>query len=205
MNEYQEEHLAAFRAVRTYRAAIDAKGRAAIDAAIGPYLDFRRETAAFQERYFGGYCTKTCFTDNWSACCAREGIVAFFADVVINVWTSGAAGLDAIEAALQTENRGIKCIYLTPAGCLWHTKPIVCEMFLCETAETAVFKEFPEARVKWKSLWTRKEEFTWPDRPVLFDTLENIFREAGVSAPLMYFHESPGLLRVKKKAGLPLE
>jgi len=44
--------------------------------------------------------------------------------------------------------------------------------------------------------------FKWPDRPVLFDTLEKLFLDAGFHSPLMYLHTSPGLLRVKQQAGL---
>ena len=44
----------------------------------------------------------------------------------------------------------------------------------------------------------REKAFRWPDQPVLFDDIEAVFLNAGLSSPLMYLHNSPGLLRVKK-------
>ncbi|MGD2030721.1 MAG: hypothetical protein PVG86_12380, partial [Desulfobacterales bacterium] len=52
----------------------------------------------------------------------------------------------------------------------------------------------------WNELKQRKKIYTWPDRPVLFDDLERYFMNAGYSSPLMYLHNSPGLLRIKKQA-----
>jgi len=83
---------------------------------------------------------------------------------------------------------------------LWRIKPIVCEMFLCNAAEKAVLKENPITQKRWEALVRQKKDFTWPDRPVLFDTLEQICIEAGYTSPLMYLHNSPGLLRLKQKA-----
>ena len=70
-------------------------------------------------------------------------------------------------------------------------------MFLCENAKDEVFAKTPPAREKWEKLKEREKAFTWPDRPVLFDELERYFIDAGYSSPLMYMHNSPGLLRVK--------
>jgi hypothetical protein len=36
---------------------------------------------------------------------------------------------------------------------------------------------------------------------VLFDDLEAFFIDCGCTSPLMYLHNSPGLLRVKQKRG----
>jgi hypothetical protein len=41
--------------------------------------------------------------------------------------------------------------------------------------------------------------YTWPSRPVLFDKLEELFIQEGFDSPIMYFHHSPGLLRLKAK------
>jgi len=51
-------------------------------------------------------------------------------------------------------------------------------------------------------LEAERQHFTWPDRPVLFDDLESYFLKTGCRSPLMYLHNSPGLLRIKQKAGL---
>ena len=64
----------------------------------------------------------------------------------------------------------------------------------------AVLKENPVARKRWDALVRQKKDYTWLDRPVLFDTLEQICIEAGYTSPLMFLHNSPGLLRVKRQA-----
>ena len=50
------------------------------------------------------------------------------------------------------------------------------------------------------ALAQERKRFTWPDRPVLFDDLEQYFMDAGCTSPHMYLHNSPGLLRVKQMA-----
>jgi len=52
---------------------------------------------------------------------------------------------------------------------------------------------------RWQKLQRQEKSFTKPDRPVLFDDLERFFIERGYESPLMFFHHSPGLLRLKKK------
>ncbi|MGD9244161.1 MAG: hypothetical protein PVH36_04470, partial [Desulfobacterales bacterium] len=108
--------------------------------------------------------------------------------------------IDALLATLQKPNTGFKCIYLGNNGCMWRVKPIVCEMFLCEQAKKEVFGEKAWTEDAWNELKQRKKLYTWPDRPVLFDDLERYFMDAGYSSPLMYLHNSPGLLRIKKQA-----
>lgn len=121
----------------------------------------------------------------------------FFADMVANVLTSSVTELDAMEGLLSEDPGGWKCVYLTNEGCAWHLKPIVCEMFMCEHAKDALSKNDPLLMAQWNGLRKKEKQFTWPDRPVLFDELEEIFIKTGLDSPLMYFHKSPGLLRVK--------
>ena len=96
----------------------------------------------------------------------------------------------------------MKCIYLGPTGCRWRIKPIVCEMFLCDRAEKTVFEGHPHCKEEWTALNRRKKDFTWPDRPVLFDRLEKVFLDLGYHSTLMHLNFSPGLRMVKKKAGI---
>jgi len=74
-------------------------------------------------------------------------------------------------------------------------------MFLCDAAKKEVFGKNPQARKRWEAFQKQKQCFTWPDRRILFDTLEQYFMDAGYTSPLMYLHNSPGLLRVKQQAG----
>jgi hypothetical protein len=120
--------------------------------------------------------------------------------VVINVLVSSDDEIDRLLEALQAPNSGLKCVYLGNKGCLWRVKPIVCEMFLCEDARKTVFGKALDAKAQWERLRRREKRYTWPDRPVLFDDLETLFIEAGHDSNLMYFHNSPGLLKVKSKA-----
>ena len=83
---------------------------------------------------------------------------------------------------------------------MWRVKPIVCEMFLCDQAIKSVFDEKPQLHKEWKALEQERKFFAWPDKPVIFDMLESIFIAAGYHSSLMYMHNSPGLLRVKKIA-----
>ncbi len=198
MNDYQQEHRETFSIVQTHLAAVSAAERDRLKAMISDYLSFREEANAFLSDYFGNVCTRKCYESRLSACCSREGIIAFFADVAVNVLVSSNEDIALLLAVLQKPNTGFKCIYLGEKGCMWQIKPIVCEMFLCDTAEAEVFGKRPGGRVLWEKLKKHKQQYLWPDRPVLFDMLEQYFMDAGHSSPLMYFHNSPGLLRVKR-------
>ncbi|MDL2275830.1 hypothetical protein LJC22_06870, partial [Desulfosarcina sp. OttesenSCG-928-G10] len=81
-------------------------------------------------------------------------------------------------------------------------RPIVCAMFLCDRAMDAVFLKAPDARTHWEDLRCREKDFKWPDQPVLFDHLEKVFLDLGLRSSLMHLNFSPGLLNVKRKAGL---
>jgi hypothetical protein len=167
---------------------------------IKTYLRFRGEVDHFLDTYFSALCTRACYENRQSACCSREGITTFFADVVINLLLSNDKDIEALLGALKKPDQGAKCVYLGQNGCLWHVKPIVCEMFLCRRARQDVFSQNPLALKTWKKLRLREKRYTWPSRPVLFDRLEGYFREKGVCSSLMYFHNSPGLMRVKAQA-----
>ncbi len=189
--------------VRTFLKRLSEREKCGLMEAIAPYLKFRADVEDFQNRHFSKICIQKCFTDRTSACCNREGIATFFADIVLNALVSTDRELDELERTLYHDRGGFKCVYLTRKGCVWRLKPIVCEMFLCDHAKEAVFVSNPRLRKCWEALCLREKQFTWPDRPVLFDELEKIFIEAGYDSALMYCHKSPGLLRVK--AGMSRE
>jgi hypothetical protein len=202
MSDYQVEQMEALSLVRLHLKTLSRSEKEKLRALIAGYLEFRREVDRFLDARFGRVCDRSCYQSRLSACCSREGIITFFADVVINLLLSEEAEVEALVKVLNAENTGFKCAYLGPAGCLWRVKPIVCQMFLCEPAKARVFSEHPEAEADWQKLECRRKEFTWPDRPVLFDAIEKYFIAAGCASPLMYLHQSPGLLRVKRKAGI---
>ena len=200
MNSYQKEQSDALYMVRSHLSTFSSKERQKLESDVAGYLSFREKVGSFLSTHFSGVCTQKCYKSRLSACCTREGIITFFADVVINALISQDREIDLLLKVLKKPNNGFKCIYLGEKGCLWRLKPIVCEMFLCDPAKKKVFIENPLARDKWDELNKRKKMFTWPDRPVLFDVLEKYFMDAGYSSSLMYMHNSPGLLRVKRRA-----
>jgi len=203
MNSYQQEQAESLAMVQRCLTTLSASERQALEVKISDYLLFRNEVDTFLSDHFSNLCTKKCYQNKLSACCSREGIITFFGDMVVNTLLSCNKEIDALVEVLQKPNTGFKCIYLGNNGCMWRVKPIVCEMFLCEQAKKEVFREKAWAEDAWEELKQRKKLYTWPDRPVLFDDLERYFMDAGYSSPLMYLHNSPGLLRVKQLGTSP--
>lgn len=199
MSSYQKEQAETLSLVQRHITTLSVRERQKLESEVSDYLSFRNEVDVFLCEHFSNICTLKCYQNKVSACCSREGIITFFGDLVVNVLVSTYTEISALMMVLQKRNRGFKCIYLGNHGCMWRVKPIVCEMFLCEQAKKEVFKEKPLAQL-WDELKQRKNRYMWPDRPVLFEALERHFIDAGYSSPLMYMHNSPGLLRVKKQA-----
>jgi hypothetical protein len=200
LGEYNRQQLEALRMVRTYLEERGPSGLRHLKGWVRPYLRFRKEVSDFQQTHFSDTCTRKCFTSRASACCSREGMATFFADMVINGMLSFQKQMDALEEALLRDRGGPKCVYLASHGCLWRLKPIVCEMFLCKHAMESVLTPHPALRARWEGLRRRERRYTWPSRPLLFDRIEAHFIEAGYESPLMYLHKSPGLIRVKQKS-----
>lgn len=167
-----------------------------------PYLAFRKELAAFQDARFKDFCTAACFNDSTSACCSREGIVTFFADAAINAVASTPEQIQLLLHTLANPRSDGRCVYLSNTGCLWQVSPVVCAMFVCDRLEREVLAPNPDLQKTWDDFQAKRKFFTWPDRPVLFDWLEEKFIGEGLDSPLMYLHKSPGLLKIKAKAGI---
>ncbi len=197
LSEYNEEQLDTMVAVRDCLEDLSSGLRETLIRRAGNYLAFRKNVDSFLICHFSDVCTQACYKDRHSACCNREGIITFFADVVINVLVSQPEEIDRLIKALSLQNLGAKCVYLGNEGCLWKVKPIVCEMFLCKYARNRVFNNSPAVLNEWRKLRHREKRYTWPNRPVLFDEFERYFMEKGCNSNLMYCHNSPGLLRVK--------
>jgi len=202
MSDYQFEQLETLSLVRMHLKTLPRGEKDKLRLMTADYLEFRGRVDRFLATYFGVVCDNACYQNRRSACCSREGIITFFADVVINQIFSEDGEIDILAGALRNENNTLKCVYLGLGGCRWKIKPIVCQMFLCEPAKARVFRDHPAAESEWIGLERERKKFTWPDRPVLFDIIEKYFIAMGCGSPLMYMHQSPGLLRVKKKAGL---
>jgi len=202
MNAYQQEHADAFRKVSGFWETLEETSRSEIQSKLSDYLVFRKDVDRFLETHFKTLCTLACFQSRLSACCSREGIIVFFADVVINYILSEKTRITSIMDALERPNTGDKCVYLTECGCLWMVKPIICQMFLCGRAERDVLERDAAAKRRWNHYQVLKRRFIWPDRQVLFDDVERVFMASGIDSPLMYLHKSPGLMRIKKEAGI---
>jgi hypothetical protein len=200
MDEYQKEQYEAILNVKEHLSSLSEHQWTKLQSVVKNYLEFRERVNTFLDKHFSHVCNQKCYQSKLSACCSREGIITFFADVVINVMVSEKNKIDLLLKILQQPNNSFKCIYLGKQGCMWCVKPIVCEMFLCDQAINSVFHGKPLLQEQWKSFEQERKLFTWPDKPILFDMLEHIFMEAGYHSPLMYMHNSPGLLRLKKVA-----
>ncbi len=201
ISPYQQEQQDAILLATTHLNSLVPDQVQALKTASHEYLKFRKDADTFLNTFFASTCTQKCFQSSLSACCSREGIITFFADIVINVLFSASDERNLLPAVLRKPNAGPKCVYLGPRGCLWRIKPIVCQMFLCDAAKEQVFSVHPSAKSAWNNLKNREKQFTWPDKQVLFDDLETLFINAGYASSLMYLHNSPGLLLVKKRAG----
>jgi len=201
-SEYNLQQTEAILMVRKHLAELHNSRLARLKQLIRPYLEFRSDVSRFQTEYFADICSQKCFTSRSSACCGREGIITFFADVVVNVLLSTDKEIDRLSQTLEQDKGGFNCVYLNETGCLWRLKPIVCEMFLCDHAQKNVLSDNDTLSRRWQRFRQQERLYTWPSRPVLFDELESLFLEAGYDSPLMYLHRSPGLLRLKAKHGL---
>jgi len=200
MNSYHKEQIDALMMVKRHLDRLLTLELQALNASVAEYLAFRREVDDFLVHHFGEICTQTCYQSRMSACCSREGIITFFADIVVNLLVSAHSDFDKLLAVLSQPNDGFKCVYLAENGCLWRLKPIVCQMYLCDRSKDQMFGQNSTLKTRWIALEQKRKGFTWPDRPVLFDDLESYFMKAGCRSPLMYLHNSPGLLRVKQTA-----
>ncbi len=202
-SSYRHEQLESLEVAMKGMAEMPSRKREEMQDLIRDYLSFRSTVDAFLHAHVSGICSPKCYENQLSACCSKDGVVIFFADTVINALTSSASEMEAFQSILEKQrNMDFKCIYLTQDGCAWKIKPIVCEMFLCDNAWKEALSKDEELLGRWKELERKRMEFTWPDKPVLFDKLEAFFIEEGLRSVTMYYHNSPGLLNVKKKAGL---
>jgi hypothetical protein len=202
LSPYNQQQKEALLMVRQHLSGLPLSQLRRLKQRIEPYLGFREAVASFQKTHFTDLCSEKCFTSSTSACCGREGIITFFADVVVNVLLSTQEEIGVLLGILDTDTGGSNCVYLHNTGCLWRAKPIVCEMFLCEHAKNLVLDNDEALKSQWETLRQRERRYTWPTRPVLFDELEDYFIEAGFDSPLMYLHHSPGLLHLKAQHGL---
>ncbi|MCU0597794.1 MAG: hypothetical protein MUE70_00870 [Desulfobacterales bacterium] len=198
MNTYQAEQIEALTMIRRQIEAMGAESRENLLVQIKDYLLFREQVGEFLEAHFTGICTQKCYQSRLSACCAKDGIITFFADMVVNMLVSNPVERDLMEHAVQHPKFEYKCIYLSESGCVWKIKPVVCEFFLCDEAESQAIGQNPEALAQWKAFEDAKKIYTWPDQPVLFESLERFFMNRGCDSALMYLHKSPGLVRIRR-------
>ena len=198
MNAYQMEQMDALNQILNNIGILDSFQEDAVRA----YLSFRRQLDAFSERHFSAFCTQACFESRSSICCSKDGIITFWADVVINAANSEKHRIDDLLTAIESPMFADKCIYLGADGCRWRVRPLGCALFLCDQIREAVLAPDPELHRQWEAYLSMGKAFRWPDRPVLFDHLEQVFMGVGCRSPLMYINTSPGLLRVKQQAGI---
>jgi len=89
LSEYNQQQKDAILMVREHLSQLPESELCWLKKRIKSYLKFRKTVASFQDQHFADICSQKCFTSQTSACCGREGIITFFADVVINALLSG--------------------------------------------------------------------------------------------------------------------
>jgi hypothetical protein len=202
VSEYNREQWKSFRAIEMACDGLPGSELASLKESLHSYLQFRKSLANYQQRHFSSFCQAKCFETDLSACCGFESIFTFFADQVITFLLSTQEELTALFHKLEQPNETRRCVYLNEKGCVWKMSPISCAMFLCEPAKRVVFSDDSNAEAIWEQLRTQEKDYTLPTKPVLFDDLETHFIRLGIDSPHMYFHKSPGLLRLKAESGI---
>lgn len=202
MSEYNQDQLTTIRAISAAVSRMSESDRDTLRDSMQPYLRFREAVDRFFTEHFLSSCREQCFETGISGCCGFESIITFFSDHAINMLFSDESRIAELVDVLTRPNLSGKCVYLGPGGCLWNIRPISCAMFLCGRVKALVLGDSSDCTERWDRLRAEEKDFTYPDRPVVFDTLEARFMELGIESPHLFFHHSPGLLRVKEKAGL---
>jgi hypothetical protein len=202
VSDYNREQWASLHALRTALLGLSESELQTLRTTSEKYLQFREDLDCFQLRVFGPQCKNVCYDTGLSACCGFESIFTFFADHVINCLYSTMEDIEGLLCLIEKPNLTSRCVYLGKTGCLWKIRPISCAMFVCEDAKKSAFLKDPSSESAWMQFTAMEKEFSLPIKPVLFDDLESQFMRLGLQSPHMYYHQSPGLIRVKKKAGL---
>jgi hypothetical protein len=202
VSEYNRDQWYTLTAIERICRALSASEIEELKRSTYAYLAFRQELEAFQHQYVEHFCEQYCFHSGLSLCCGFESIFVFFADQVISLLFSGPDEIVSILRKLQQPNHSSRCVYLDTTGCVWHIRPVSCSMFFCAQVKERILESEADLLNRWKELQNQEKKFTFPDRPVLFDDIEAYFLARGVDSPLMYFHKSPGLLRLKARSGL---
>ncbi len=202
ISEYNRDQWNSFKALEKACRGLPEVALEKLQESLVSYLHFRKRLDSYQQEYFGSFCQTTCFDSELSACCGFESIFTFFADQVITFLRSTPEEHETLLGRLAQPNKTERCVYLGGRGCAWKVSPISCAMFFCEQAKEAVFSENHPAQAAWEKLQLQEKAYTYPTQPVLFDDLESYFIDLGAESPYMYFHKSPGLLRVKAQSGL---
>jgi hypothetical protein len=199
--DYNRDQWVSFKAIQKACETLSSNEIERLKETVQHYLVFRSALDDHQQSHILPFCHGYCFTTGLSACCGFESIYTFFADQVINFLFSSPQEREALFQVLEQRNQTQRCVYLGANGCLWLVSPITCAMFLCDQAKRTAAERHPETLPLWEDLKRREKEFTWPVKPVLFDEIEKYFMQLGVESPYMYFHRSPGLVRLKAKSG----
>ena len=107
MNSYHKEQIDALIMVKRHLDNLPVSEHQALSASVADYLMFRRDVDDFLVNHFSEICTQTCYQSRMSACCSREGIITFFADIVVNVLVSAHADIDQFAGGSQQTERRI--------------------------------------------------------------------------------------------------
>ena len=101
MTPYQKEQSESLDIVRSYLPGLLEGERENFRDLVSDYLSFPERAGNFPAEHFSGVCSETCFQSRMSACCSRDGMITFLADVAVNALVSAEADLARLDAALR--------------------------------------------------------------------------------------------------------
>ena len=103
MNTYHLEQLDTIILIKDHLSILAPQERHNLLEMIKNYLAFRKRIDDFLNAHFSEICTRNCYQNQLSACCSKEGIVTFFADVVINILSSDIDEIDKLLMILRSD------------------------------------------------------------------------------------------------------
>ncbi len=109
MCEYNKEQLETLYIVRQYLSKQSQNKIETYKKDIESYSLFRKKISDFSSKNFSSLCREKCFDNGLSACCTKEGIITYFADVFVNAIYSTPDQLNKIENILQMTNNSKLC------------------------------------------------------------------------------------------------
>jgi len=103
---YQKEQAEGLTTVKKHLESLSETEKKKLKGLVADYLTYRKKVGTFLSDHFKQVCTRKCFMSRLSACCSRDGIITFFADMVINTLISDNVQLSSLAAVKRKTRTG---------------------------------------------------------------------------------------------------